>query len=160
MSVVKPKLSLNLSRLTFFVLSSTPASIYLDGSTEGNSNICNIDNRVGAVGFIPIGVVPEFLAERLLPLKLIKVNSETGEPLRDNDGYCIRCQPGEEGEFIGKIVKGDPVKDFTGYRDPAATKKKILQNVFREGRYIGIGTYYYYKLSRDAYQLLMDLDLD
>ena len=136
MSVVKPKLSLNLSRLTFFVLSSTSIYIlfiYLDGSTEGNSNICNIENRVGAVGFIPIGVIPEFLAERLLPLKLIKVNSETGEPLRDDNGFCIRCQPGEEGEFIGKIVKGDPVKDFTGYRDPAATKKKILQNVFREG---------------------------
>jgi hypothetical protein len=28
------------------------------------------------------------------------------------DGFCIRCAPGEAGEFIGKIVRGDPIKDF------------------------------------------------
>ena len=45
-----------------------------------------------------------------LPLKLIKVDKTTGEPLRDENGFCIKCQPNEEGEFIGKIVRGDPVK--------------------------------------------------
>ena len=34
----------------------------------------------------------------------------TGEPLRDENGFCIQCPPHEEGEFIGKIVRGDPVK--------------------------------------------------
>jgi solute carrier family 27 fatty acid transporter 1/4 len=71
--------------------------------------------------------------QRLLPLYLIRVDKNTGEPLRDADGFCIRCEPGEPGEFIGKIVRGDPVKDFQGYRDPEATKKKVLQNVFNKG---------------------------
>ena len=40
---------------------------------------------------------------------------------------------GEAGEFIGKIVRGDPVKDFEGYKDKEATKKKILADVFTKG---------------------------
>ena len=106
---------------------------FVDGATEGNSNICNIENRVGAVGFIGV-IFPEFIVDKLLPLKLIKVDKATGEPLRDANGFCVSCQPDEPGEFIGKIVRGDPVKDFQGYRDPAATKKKILENVFRKGK--------------------------
>ena len=30
-------------------------------------------------------------------------------------------------------MRGDPVKDFEGYRDPEATKKKILGDVFKKG---------------------------
>jgi len=30
---------------------------------------------------------------------------------------------GEPGEFIGKIVSGDPLKEFNGYRDKVATDK-------------------------------------
>ena len=45
-----------------------------------------------------------------LPLKLIKVDEVTGEPLRDESGFCIQCPPNEPGEFIGKVVRGDPVK--------------------------------------------------
>lgn len=99
----------------------------------------NIENRVGAVGFLNI-LFPEWLADRLLPLKIIKVDKETGEPIRNDQGFCIPCQAGEPGEFIGKIVPGDPVKDFHGYRDAAATKKKILENVFSKGdRYFRSG---------------------
>jgi hypothetical protein len=32
--------------------------------------------------------------------------NEEGEPVRDKSGVCIRCLPGEAGEFVGKIVKG------------------------------------------------------
>ena len=35
-----------------------------DGSTEGNSNICNIENQVGAVGFINV-LFPEFIIDKL-----------------------------------------------------------------------------------------------
>ena len=87
---------------------------------------------MGAVGFLGI-LFPDFVQDKLLPLKLIRINRDTGEPLRDAQGFCLPCPPGEPGEFIGKIVRGDPVKDFQGYRDPEATKKKILHNVFKPG---------------------------
>jgi hypothetical protein len=38
------------------------------------------------------------------------VDEATGEPLRDESGFCIQCPPNEPGEFIGKVVRGDPVK--------------------------------------------------
>lgn len=109
-----------------------PAIAEFYGATEGNSNIVNIDNKVGAVGYVNV-TFPPFITQRLLPLEVIKVDKETKEPLRNALGFCIKTEAGEAGEFVGKIVRGDPVKDFEGYKDKAATKKKILANVFAEG---------------------------
>ncbi len=39
----------------------------------------------------------------------------------------------EPGEFVGKIVRNDPLKDFGGYRDKAATEKKVLKDVMNKG---------------------------
>jgi hypothetical protein len=52
---------------------------------------------VGAVGFVSV------LFPTLLPLGLIKVDRETGKEIRDANGLCIRCGPGEPGEFVGLI---------------------------------------------------------
>ncbi|CAB3380352.1 Hypothetical predicted protein [Cloeon dipterum] len=97
------------------------------GATEGNSNIVNFDNTVGAVGFVPR------YATSVYPLALIKVNEETGEPLRGSDGLCIKCKIGEAGLFVGKINKKRPVNAFHGYADKKASEKKILNNVFEHG---------------------------
>ena len=69
----------------------------------------------------------------LLPLGLIRVNEVTGEEIRGENGLCIRCKPGEPGEFVGKIVKNHPVRDFDGYADTNATKKKIVKDVWSQG---------------------------
>ena len=71
----------------------------LYGSTEGNSNILNIDSHVGACGFFPIYpfVTP------LYPVRLIKVDTETNEIIRDKNGLCISCRPGDTGEMVGMI---------------------------------------------------------
>lgn len=45
-------------------------------------------NKMGAVGYIPWFAVPFY------PVTLIKVDSETNEPIRGEDGLCIRCKPG------------------------------------------------------------------
>lgn len=57
------------------------------GSSEGNANIVNVDNQVGAVGF-----VPSILPKSLHPVAIVRVNPETGEPVRGPDGYCIRAE--------------------------------------------------------------------
>lgn len=97
------------------------------GSTEGNSNIINYENRVGAVGFVSV------LFPGLLPLGLIRINKETGSELRGTDGLCILCQPGEPGEFVGQIVKNHPVRDFAGYADKESTRKKVVKDVWKHG---------------------------
>ena len=55
---------------------------------------------------VPLNVYPVFL---------IKVDDETGEPLRDpKTGLAIRSGFGEPGELVGIIKEGDPIKDFQG----------------------------------------------
>ena len=49
--------------------------------------------------------------------------------MRDKNGLCVLCKPGEPGEFIGKIVKGHPSRGFDGYVDKEATQKKIAHDV-------------------------------
>ncbi|XP_059478780.1 long-chain fatty acid transport protein 4-like [Neocloeon triangulifer] len=97
------------------------------GATEGNSNIVNFDNTVGAVGFVPR------YAGKIYPLALVKVDEETGEPIRGPNGLCIRCKIGEAGVFVGKINKKRAVNDFHGYADQKASEKKIVTNVFEKG---------------------------
>ncbi|XP_065580779.1 long-chain fatty acid transport protein 4-like isoform X2 [Artemia franciscana] len=97
------------------------------GATEGNANIINTDGKIGAVGFVSV-INPE-----VYPVSLIKVDEYTGEPIRRKDGLCTRCQPGETGMFVGKIVRNHPVRDFHGYADEGATKKKVLEDVFEKG---------------------------
>ena len=97
------------------------------GSTEGNSNIINFDNTVGAVGFVPV------LFSSILPLGLIEVG-EDGVPVRDErTGLCVRCQVGQPGEFVGVIQTNHPVREFSGYSDKESTEKKILRDVWKKG---------------------------
>lgn len=97
------------------------------GSTEGNANIVNFDNTPGACGFVS-RILPI-----VYPVTLIKCNPQTGVPERDSRGVCQRCGPGETGEFVGKIIEGDPTRSFDGYANSEATKKKIVRDVFWKG---------------------------
>uniref|UniRef100_A0A5S6R1B8 long-chain-fatty-acid--CoA ligase n=1 Tax=Trichuris muris TaxID=70415 RepID=A0A5S6R1B8_TRIMR len=99
----------------------------LYGSTEGNTSILNMDNKVGACGFLTIY---QFLSP-LYPIGLVKVDERTGKLVRNKDGLCIRCLPGESGELVGTVVKGNPVKEFCGYLSENDTKRKLERNVFR-----------------------------
>ena len=46
---------------------------------------------------------------------------------------CLLCVVGEPGELVGKIIKGDPLREFDGYADKKATNKKIARDVFTKG---------------------------
>lgn len=97
------------------------------GSTEGNSNLVNCENQIGAIGFVPLA------AGNLYPVCLIKCDEGTGEPIRNSTGRCIRCKPGEPGVFIGKINPKRVLSSFSGYADKKASEKKVVRDVFKEG---------------------------
>ncbi|KAI4464380.1 long-chain fatty acid transport protein [Holotrichia oblita] len=67
------------------------------GATEGNANIVNVDNTVGAIGFVS-RILPF-----VYPISIIKVDPETGEPVRDKNGLCVACKADEPGVFIKKL---------------------------------------------------------
>lgn len=97
------------------------------GSTEGNANIVNFDNTPGACGFVS-RILPI-----VYPVTLIKCDPLTGVPERNKRGVCLRCGPGETGEFVGKIIEGDPTRSFDGYANTDATAKKVIRDVFWKG---------------------------
>jgi len=65
----------------------------------------------------------------------VRFDVENEKPMRDADGRCIPCKPGEIGEIIGEIIDDPnaPANRFEGYADANANETKILRNVFREG---------------------------
>jgi fatty-acyl-CoA synthase len=106
-----------------------PQILEFYAATEGNFSLYNCDGKPGAIGRIPA-----FLAHRF-PVALIKLDVETGEPLRSEDGFCLRCSANEVGEAIGK-VSDDRVLSlgrFEGYSDKEASDRKILHGVFAIG---------------------------
>jgi fatty-acyl-CoA synthase len=106
-------------------------------STEGSFSLYNCDQRVGSIGRIPA-----FLSHRV-PVALIAVDRDTGVPVRDASGRCVRCAPNEIGEAIGQLLDADGDGDgdgdggngsrFEGYVDVQATRQKILCDVFSPG---------------------------
>ncbi|XP_017062001.1 long-chain fatty acid transport protein 1 isoform X1 [Drosophila ficusphila] len=97
------------------------------GATEGNSNLINITNRVGAVGFVPV------YGLRLYPVQVLRCDELTGELIKDSKGHCIRCQPGQSGLLVGKVDARRAVSAFHGYADKGASEQKLLRNVFAPG---------------------------
>jgi fatty-acyl-CoA synthase len=106
-----------------------PQILEFYAATEGNFSLYNVEGRVGA-----IGKIPSFLPRRS-SIALVKFDLDTGEPIRKEDGFCIRCSTNEAGEAIGQILDDgtSAAGRFEGYADDAATEKKILRDVFTIG---------------------------
>ena len=106
-----------------------PQILEFYAATESNFSLYNCEGRVGAIGRIP-----SFLPRRSA-MALVKFDLATGEPKRDEEGFCIRCSTDEAGEAIGQILDDgtSSASRFEGYADKAATEKKILRNVFTGG---------------------------
>ena len=82
---------------------------------------------MGAVGFVSV------LFPFLLPLSILRINKDTGDPERDSSGLATVCEKGEAGELVGRIDRGHPVRDYHGYADNTSSDKKIISDVWRKG---------------------------
>jgi fatty-acyl-CoA synthase len=106
-----------------------PEIIEFYGATEGNVTLFNFDGKEGAVGRIPW-----YFASRF-PTKVVRFDVELQQPVRDDHGFCIECDPNEPGEVIGRILRdaSKPGARFEGYATKSDTEKKVLHDVFEKG---------------------------
>jgi fatty-acyl-CoA synthase len=105
-----------------------PRILEFYAATEGNFSLFNVEGEPGA-----IGRVPPLLAHRF-PASLVRLDPDSGVPLRNDEGFCIGCARGEAGEAIGRIGRADEGGGrFEGYTDAGETEKKILRDVFARG---------------------------
>ncbi len=88
------------------------------GASECNLAFVNSFDVDCTAGFCP------------LPFSVVKVDPETEEPHRGPGGHMVKVDTGEVGLLITEINKLAP---FDGYTDEAASNKKILKNVFKQG---------------------------
>jgi fatty-acyl-CoA synthase len=106
-----------------------PQILEFYAATEGNVSMFNIEGKPGA-----IGRVPSYLAHRF-PATLVQFDVDTGEPVRNEQGFCIRCAPNAVGEAIGQLLDrpSNVGSRFEGYTNENASRKKVLRNVFEPG---------------------------
>jgi fatty-acyl-CoA synthase len=106
-----------------------PQILEFYASTEGGVSLFNVQGRRGAIGHIP-----PYLVHRFAPA-LVKFDVEKCQPVRNDQGFCVRCAPNEIGEAIGRAVD-DPSNvgsRFEGYTNKQASDEKILRDVFQQG---------------------------
>ncbi len=106
-----------------------PQILEFYAATEGTFSLYNCEGKPGAIGRIP-----SFLAHRT-SIALVKFDAGMSQPVRNDQGFCIRCSANEVGEAIGKILDdgSSPGSRFEGYTDEEASGRKILRNVFADG---------------------------
>jgi fatty-acyl-CoA synthase len=106
-----------------------PRILEFYAATEGSVSLFNVQGKRGAIGHIPT-----YLAHRFAPA-LVAFDVDAGEPVRNGDGFCVRCAANQPGEAISKVVN-DPTNvgsRFEGYTSKEASEKKVLRNVFETG---------------------------
>ena len=96
------------------------------GATEGNVSMFNFDGRIGAVGR-----APRYL-RKAFNVRLVAFDVEKEEPVRGPNGLCLEARPGEVGECVGEIGS-DARTNYVGYADQAASKRKVMTDVFKRG---------------------------
>jgi fatty-acyl-CoA synthase len=105
-----------------------PRILEFYAATESNFSLYNAEGEPGA-----IGRVPAFIAHRF-NVAIVKYDFEREEPLRDDAGRCVRCEPDEPGEAIARIGQAhDGTSNFEGYLSRADSQKKVLRDVFAPG---------------------------
>ena len=115
------------------------------GASEGNVSFANLMNKDCTVGMTSAEVA------------LVKYDVPNDEIVRDENGFCIKVEPGEPGLLLGKITENTI---FEGYTDKDATEGKVIRGAlqaddawFNSGdlmRTIDVG----YTLGYDHYQFV------
>jgi len=106
-----------------------PQILEFYAATESNISLFNVEGKAGAIGRVPF-----LLAHRFSPM-LVAFDVERGVPVRNEQGFCVRCAPNEVGEALGQILENAPNlgNRFEGYTSKEASETKILRNVFEPG---------------------------
>lgn len=88
------------------------------GSSEGNLACYNLFNQDKTMGMV------------LGSYAVVKIDTESEEPVKDSNGHLIRCDKGEPGLLLGRITRVTP---FDGYTDEEKNESKVIHDAFRSG---------------------------
>ncbi|KAG0367771.1 hypothetical protein BC939DRAFT_26967 [Gamsiella multidivaricata] len=98
-------------------------------ATSALFNLNSGEDGAGAVGFRGP------LVRKFQPgLRIVKVDLDTEELIRDKNGYCIECEFGETGELLTLADNKTSQSRYIGYfNQPKMSSAKLIQNAFEPG---------------------------
>ena len=96
-------------------------------STEAPSAILNLNDKLGSLGHVPFETSRGF--------RLARLDEDQRELLRDDTGRAAPCAPNEPGELLLRVHpnKREPHGEFGGYTDEAASRARVVRDVFAPG---------------------------
>lgn len=109
---------------------------------QSRFNVKHVREFYGGTDFgVPlfnVDEVPGFVGRDILPMvEIIKIDQDTGEFFRDENGFCVKCKPGEVGMLIINIPD---LSEYTLYKDHEKTLLKVLRDVFvKDDAYLKTG---------------------
>ncbi len=92
------------------------------GSSEGVIGLINLDQVPGSVG----RPAPDVAAR----LRIVRLDPDTEEPIRDASDGLVLCDEGESGELISRLEERS---EFEGYSSAKATASKLIDDAFEKG---------------------------
>jgi citronellyl-CoA synthetase len=97
----------------------------LYAASDGNIGFTNVLNFDNTVGF------------SLIPWALVEYAHDSGEPIRNSQGFMQKVAKGGQGLLLAKIDDKSPLD---GYTEPEKNRKVVLHDVFEAGdRYFNTG---------------------
>jgi len=87
-------------------------------ASEGNTAFVNVLNVDKTTGICPT------------PVAFVEYDSETGDPVRDDNGRVKKVRNGEPGLLLSKVSSFQP---FDGYTDKDESEKKLVRDAFKDG---------------------------
>ncbi|XP_069137266.1 long-chain fatty acid transport protein 2-like isoform X2 [Argopecten irradians] len=115
---------------------AVPNIVEFYAATEMPVGFINLFNKFGACGRSS-----PFL-RKIVPCTFVKYDVNNDEPVRGDDGLCLPCGADEVGLLVIPLNKE---VTFEGYKNQdTANKKKLIQNVFKQGDvYVNAGDLLY-----------------
>ncbi|KAF9277991.1 hypothetical protein BGZ68_008851 [Mortierella alpina] len=111
-------------------------------ATSALFNLTSGEDGAGAVGFRGP------LIRAFHPgMRIVKIDLDTEELIKDKNGFCIECAPGETGELITLADNKTSQTRYVGYyNQPKLSNAKLIQNAFVQGdQYMKTGDLLYQK---------------
>lgn len=95
------------------------------GLTEASIGFLNYTDEVGPIGRA------SYFNKLSMPFELLRYDPQQYEPVRTNNGRCMRVNTGEAGILVAPLTV---INQFLGYAgNKVQSEKKILRDVFKPG---------------------------
>ncbi|XP_041088098.1 long-chain fatty acid transport protein 6-like [Polyodon spathula] len=95
------------------------------GLTEASIGFMNYTDKTGPIGRAG------FFNKCIIPFDFVKYDIQKAEPVRSDQGYCVKIKKGETGLLIAPVTSMNPFLGYAGNKE--LSEKKLLRNVFVKG---------------------------